>query len=202
MHGDTFPAGAGGGALPIMAWDDQALRGPGMQNGTHPTAAAGAAPPPAGLGPPVARGLAAPQAITGVLQTVVEPHGDALLRGNAIEHQTIGDRQARGNNMRTTQPAMSSTPRDSVANALHPTLYHTGSGGWANTDAACDEKHFRKFRLASINPKFRRCHEVRSARHDAPCVRHEMITRPYYATLTIVHHRRERSFCGRSTRLR
>eukprot|EP00966_Prymnesium_polylepis_P221373 5120858-Prymnesium_polylepis.1 len=50
-----------------------------------------------------------------------------------------------------------------VGNALHPTLYHTGRGAWHKADTACDEAHFRKLRLTSINPKFRAAQEVETS---------------------------------------
>jgi hypothetical protein len=58
------------------------------------------------------------------------------------------------------QPFIAETPGMAVGNALHPTLYHTGRGAWHKTDTACAEAHFRKLRLASINPKFRAAPEV------------------------------------------
>eukprot|EP00966_Prymnesium_polylepis_P337143 7391911-Prymnesium_polylepis.4 len=63
---------------------------------------------------------------------------------------------------RTPRPQafIAETPGMRIGNALHPTLYHTGQGAWHKTDTACDEAHFRKLRLASINPKFLAAHEV------------------------------------------
>eukprot|EP00966_Prymnesium_polylepis_P009690 223804-Prymnesium_polylepis.1 len=138
---DTFPADAGAGALPIMAWDDQELRDPGRQ-----------------IGQPQPRELNR-RGITGALQTVVEPPTDATLRHNAAEHHTVGDRRPRAGGAPRPQALITETPGMSVGNALHPTLYHTGQGAWHKTETACDEAHFRKLRLASINPKFRAAHE-------------------------------------------
>jgi len=140
---DAFPAAAGVGALPVMAWDDMALREPGRE---------------VTIGQQQPRELNR-RGITGALQTVVEPPTDATLRQNAAEHHTVGERLTR---MRTTvqQPFIAETPDMSVGNALHPTLYHSGEGAWHQSDTACDEAHFRKLRLASINPKFRAAHEV------------------------------------------
>ena len=149
--GDAFPAAAGGGgALPIMQWDDQALRCPEQMIVEQ-----------AAIGQPQARVLA-PQGITGLLQTVVEPPTDATLRQNAAENHTVGNRRAR-NGAQATQPLIAESAAASIGCALHPTLYHTGRGDWHRSDIACDEAHFRKLRLASVNPKFRAAHEVPSA---------------------------------------
>ena len=162
MDNDAFPAGAGAGALPVMAWDDQTLRNPAGENG-----AAQANAPRQGpanddgvrIGAAPARQLA-PRGITGALLTVVEPPDDAVRRENAIDRLTVGDQHARTGGAARLQPAVGATPQAAVGNALHPTLYHSGSGAWQKTTTACDAAHFRKFRLASVNPKFRRCQEV------------------------------------------
>ena len=142
---DAFPLAAGGGALPVMQWDDQELRQPGERDA---------------IGQPQARELTPRRAITGVLQTVVEPPTDATLRQNAVEHHTVGDRQPRVGGPRAMQGLIAESASTSVGCALHPTLYHKGDGDWHRNDIACDEAHFRKLRLASINPKFRAAHEV------------------------------------------
>ena len=140
-----------------MQWNDQALRDPAQQ------AAAPNQTPADGrrIGPPAVRQLA-PHGITGALQTVVEPADDAARTENAITYQTVGDRRMRTGNVTNVQPAVGTTGNtSSVGNALHPTLYHRGSGGWHKTETACSQAHFQKFRLASVNPKFRRAQEVR-----------------------------------------
>ena len=139
---DVFPNDAGTGALPVMAWDDQQLRDPGDR-----------------IGQEAPRALAPDQRITGALQTVVEPPTDARLQQNAANQQTLGERYAR-DGTRLLQPLIADSPNASVGAALHPTIYHTGEGDWHKTPTACDEAHFRKFRLASINPKFRAAQEV------------------------------------------
>ena len=141
---DAFPRAAGTGALPIMAWDDQSLRDAGQQ---------------VTIGQPQPRELNR-RPITGVLQTVIEPQSDATLQQNAAQHHTVGERRMRNQATTQQQPLIAETPGMAVGNALHPTLYHTGQGDRHNTDTACDEAHFRKLRLASINPKFRAAHEV------------------------------------------
>ena len=156
---DAFPHNAGRGALPIMPWDVGELHRPGESGG--PAGAGLGLPPPRTVG-------AAPPLITAALQTVVEPPTDALLAQNAIQHLTVGDRRARhGGNVRELQTAISTDERGSADNALHTALYHKGSGGRYDTNdrdethVACPPSHFNKMRLASINPKFRRCPEVR-----------------------------------------
>ena len=167
---DAFPVAAGAGALPVMAWDDQAFREPGERRAEEDAAVAGAAPahraapPPPGAGGRAHGGgveparTLAPRGITGLLQTVVEPPADATLRQNGIQNLTVGDRRARTGHV-TLQAAVATTEAASVGAALHPTLYHTGRGAFHQTDTACDEQHFNKARLASVNPKFRRCTE-------------------------------------------
>ena len=137
--GDAFPRAAGAGALPIMAWDDQSLRDAGQQ---------------VTIGQPQPRELNR-RPITGVLQTVIEPQSDATLQQNAAQHHTVGERRMRNQAVTQQQPLIAETPGMAVGNALHPTLYHTGRGAWHKTDTACDEAHFRKLRLASINPNSR-----------------------------------------------
>lgn len=149
---DTHPHD--GRAVPIMQWDARSLH-PGEVDSESDDEGAASGP-----GAMAARTLAQP-AIQGALQTVVEPHGDATLARNAIEHQTVGDRQHRDGRT-TLQPAEDCEARGCVGSALHSTLYHKGAGGWQKTEASCDAAHFAKFRLASINDKFRRAHEVKT----------------------------------------
>ena len=159
---DAFPPNAGRGALPIMPWDVGELHRPGESG-----------PAGAGLGLPPPRPVGtSPPLITAALQTAVEPPTDALLAQNAIQHLTVGDRRPRrGGNVRELQMAISTDERGSADNALHTVLYHKGSGGRYDTGrydttnrdethVACPPSHFNKMRLASINPKFRRCPEV------------------------------------------
>ena len=93
---DAFPAAAGAGALPVMAWDDQAFREPGERRLAEEAAVAGVAlapldaPPPPGAhghahgGPAAPPRTLAPPGITGLLQTAVEPPPDATLAQNRI----------------------------------------------------------------------------------------------------------------------
>lgn len=127
---------------------------PGQQPAGAPAAADGAR-----FGPFAARQLA-PRGITGALQTVVQPNDDAVRAENTIDQQTVGDRRGRQDGARVMQPARGATAESSVGNALHTPLYHNGSGGWQKTATACAETHFRKVRLLSVNPKFRRAQEV------------------------------------------
>ena len=150
---DAFPQQAGVGALPVMAWDDQAFRRTPQQVATNAAAADG------GFGAPGPPRTLAPQPIAGALMPVRALPHDATHRENNIAALTVGDRQPRHQAGRVRQPAVGTTPESSVGNALNTALYHTGSGGWYNSPTACDQAHFAKFRLASINPKFRRCPE-------------------------------------------
>jgi len=168
---DAFPAAAGAGALPVMAWDDQAFREPGERRLAEEAAVAGVAlapldaPPPPGAhghahgGPAAPPRTLAPPGITGLLQTAVEPPPDATLAQNRIDNLTLGTRHARADRAVVLQAAVAATPGASAGNALHPTLYHTGQGAHLKTPTACDEQHFVKARLASVNPKFRIAHE-------------------------------------------
>ena len=136
-----------------MAWDVGALHTPGGETT---------------LGIPRARVLdtGAVPPITAALQTAIEPPTDALLAQNTIHNLTVGDRRPRTNPRgRPLQPAIGTSAYASADNALHTCTYHSGSGGWHTTERnvlpkACPPSHFAKFRLASINPKFRRCSEV------------------------------------------
>ena len=144
---DQFPAAAGQGALPVMTWHDQELRAGDDGAGGD-----------GGIGQAAARTLA-PRGITGALQTVVEPPSDATLLQNAVWNQTVGNVHTRDGAVRA-QPLVAETAAGSANNALHSVLYHKGDGAWCNTSTACDEAHFAKFRLGSINPKFRVAQEV------------------------------------------
>ena len=138
-----------------MPWDVGALHAPGDETT---------------LGVPRARvldiGAGAAQPITAALQTAIEPPTDALLAHNIIHNLTVGDRRPRTNPRgRPLQPAIGESAYASADNALHTCTYHSASGGWHSTQRnvlpkACPPSHFAKFRLASINPKFRRCSEV------------------------------------------
>ena len=162
---DAFPADAGAGGLPVMVFTEETMHGPA--NATGPAAGASPPPPVARAAPPPAGGNGAVRTllrsvISGTLQTVQPVPGDATLRANAIGNLTVGDRRRRVGGALELQPAVGKDPSYAMAAALHSTLYHTGLGAWHKKEdgTSCDEVHFNKARLASVNPKFRDNPEV------------------------------------------
>ena len=101
------------------------------------------------------------------------PPTDALLAHNTIHNLTVGDRRPRTNPRgRPLQPAIGRSAYESADN-VHCSHALTTAGAWRlaryglrftatpiRSAMCCPPSHFAKFRLASINPKFRRCSEV------------------------------------------